>query len=78
MSRCRLRTRGAVSAMLRLIFDFSTALRKAIRPLEEPAPIVIFSAALRNCAWLAMVDVRASRACQSCPEQGHTFLLLLD
>ena len=51
-SRCRLSTRGAVSERLRLIIDFSTALRKAIRPLEEPAPIVTFSAALRNGAWL--------------------------
>eukprot|EP00964_Phaeocystis_antarctica_P037703 scaffold21547_cov28-Phaeocystis_antarctica.AAC.1 len=38
--------------MLRLIIDFSTALRKAMRPLEEPAPIVTFSAALRNATWL--------------------------
>ena len=51
-SRCRLSTRGAVSERLRLIIDFSTALRKAMRPLEEPAPIVTFSAALRNGAWL--------------------------
>ena len=38
--------------MLRLIIDFSTALRMAMRPLEEPAPIVTFSAALRNATWL--------------------------
>jgi hypothetical protein len=53
-SRCRLRTRGAVSERLRLINDFSTAFFKAMGPLEEPAPIVTFSAALRNGAWLGV------------------------
>lgn len=37
-SRCRERTRGVVSDRLLLSTDFSTALRSAMLPCDEPAP----------------------------------------
>ena len=57
MSRCRLSTRGAVSEMLWLIDDFSIALRMAMRPELEPAPMVTFSATLRAAATAIPVCV---------------------
>eukprot|EP00964_Phaeocystis_antarctica_P020041 scaffold11062_cov24-Phaeocystis_antarctica.AAC.1 len=72
--------------MLWLIIDFSTALRKAMRPLEEPAPIVTFSAALRNATWLGapppmcacLTSERSIAAHLCCEECGRRGVLQVD